>query len=105
MKKIYYKDADYMAILFKDELESRSYVEDGIVIREDKKGNILGIDILNYSKTLQESPYLSLKEASDFLQISESTLRRYIKQGKLKASQPNGREYRINKNELLKLVA
>jgi len=105
MKKIYYKDADYMAILFKDEVESKSYVEDGVVIREDQNGNILGIDILNFSQMLASSPYLSLKEAASFLKISESTIRRYIKEGRLKASQPNGREYRINRSDLLKLVA
>jgi len=44
------------------------------------------------------------KEARDFLKISESTIKRYLKKGILRANKIGGR-YRILGKELLRLVS
>lgn len=53
-----------------------------------------------------ESPeVLTAKQAKDFLQISDSTLRRYIRKGKLRAYRLAGeRDLRFRKEDLLALL-
>jgi excisionase family DNA binding protein len=104
--KIYHRsDVDYISIDFKDEVESKSYFENGVVVREDKRGNVIGIDITDSSKFFAKSDLISLQEACTLLGVSESTLRRYIKKGKLKFKKPNGKDYRFKKSDVLKLVS
>lgn len=48
---------------------------------------------------------LTAKQAKDFLQISDSTLRRYIRKGKLKAYRLAGeRDLRFKRDDLLALL-
>ncbi|NLB94451.1 MAG: helix-turn-helix domain-containing protein [Armatimonadetes bacterium] len=48
---------------------------------------------------------LTAKQAKDFLQISDSTLRRYIRKGKLKAYRLAGeRDLRFRREDLLALL-
>lgn len=44
------KDADFASIKIADGIEAKSYVKDGFVFSEDKKGNIIEIQILNLSE-------------------------------------------------------
>lgn len=105
MKVIHRPDIDYLSIDFKDEIESRSYVKNGILIREDKKGNVIGIDILDSSKIFGDKDVITLQEACAILHISESTLRRKIKEGKIKYTKPNGKDFRFKKKDILKLAS
>ncbi|HHX40984.1 MAG TPA: helix-turn-helix domain-containing protein [Armatimonadetes bacterium] len=54
----------------------------------------------------REAPeVLTAKQAKDFLQISDSTLRRYIRKGKLKAYRLAGeRDLRFRREDLLALL-
>lgn len=36
---------DYLSIDFNDQVEAKSVHEDGIIIRYDKKGHVIGLDI------------------------------------------------------------
>ncbi len=44
------KDADFASIKIAEGIETKSYVKDGFVFSEDKKGNIIEIQILNLSE-------------------------------------------------------
>ena len=49
--KIYHNsDVDYLSIDFKDEVESKSEYKDGIIVRYDNKGHVIGIDITDSMK-------------------------------------------------------
>ncbi len=83
--KIYHNsDVDYLSIDFKDEVESKSEYKDGIIVRYDKKGHVIGIDITDSMKLFSSSDHMTLQEACEFLGISESTMRRRIRAGKIK---------------------
>lgn len=105
MKVIHRPDIDYVSIEFRDLPEAKSYLEDGIVVREDKKGNIIGIDILDSSKLFGNTGTLTMKEACALLGISEATMRRRIKQGKIKFTKPNGKDYHFKRSDVLKAGA
>lgn len=102
MKVTYWPGVDYVSIEFKEGLEAKSYLQDGILVREDQKGNVIGMDILDSSKLIGNSGTLSLKEACVLLGISEATMRRRIKQRKIKFTKPNGKDYRFKRSVLLK---
>lgn len=103
--KIYHRsDIDYVSIDFKEELEAKSYYKNGVIVREDKNGNVIGIDITDSSKFFSGSDSISLQEACVLLGVSESTIRRYIKQKKIKYKKPNGKDYQFKKSDILKLV-
>ena len=36
---------DYLSIDFTDDIEARSVYRDGIIVRYDKNGNVVGIDV------------------------------------------------------------
>ena len=95
---------DYLSIDFKDEVEAKSEYHDGIILRYDKKGNVIGIDITDSLRLFSSSDLLTLQEACEFLGISESTIRRRIKGGQLKFVK-KGKDYRFKKIELIKMVA
>jgi excisionase family DNA binding protein len=101
-----YHDAgvDYLSIDFTDEVEAKSVYKDGIIVRYNKKGNVIGIDITDSMKLFASSDLMTLQEVCEFLNISESTMRRYIKAGKVKFSK-EGKDYRFKKADILKLVA
>ena len=103
--KIYHNsDVDYLSIDFKDEVESKSEYKDGIIVRYDSKGNVIGIDITDSMKLFSSSDLMTLQEACEFLGISESTMRRRIRAGKIKFVK-EGKDYRFKKSEVIKLAA
>lgn len=103
--KIYHKpDIDFLSIDFTDEIEAKSEFKDGIVVRYDKKGHVIGIDITDSMKLFASSDLMTLQEACAFLGISESTMRRRIKAGKVKYIK-EGKDYRFKKSEIIKIAA
>jgi excisionase family DNA binding protein len=105
MKVIHRPDIDYLSIEFKDEAEARSYLKDGVIVREDKKGNVIGIDIVDSSKVFGSKETLTLQEACQLLGILEATMRRRIREGKIKFTKPNGKDYRFKRADIIKLVS
>ena len=53
---------------------------------------------------IKQNQVYTTEEAQDFLRISKSTIKRYLKKGILKANKVGGR-YRILGRELLRLVS
>lgn len=105
MKVTHKPDIDYLSIDFKDEIESKSYFQDGIIVRENRNGDVIGIDITDSTQMLMSSQYLTLQEACKLLKISESTMRRKIREGKIKYTKPNKKDFRFTKKDILKLIA
>ena len=68
-------------------------------MRYDKKGNVIGLDITDSMKLFSSSELMTLQEAYSFLGISESTMRRRIKDKKVKFSK-EGKDYRLKKSEI-----
>lgn len=104
MKVYHDSDIDYLSIDFTDEVESKSVYKDGIIVRYDKKGHVVGIDITDSMKLFASSDLMTLQEACAFLGISESTMRRRIKSGKVEYIKA-GKDYRFKKADIIKLVA
>jgi excisionase family DNA binding protein len=104
MKVTHLPELDYVSIDFEDGIEAKSYFENGIIVRLDKKGKVLGIDITDSSKFFSGDQELTLQQACEFLGVSESTLRRRIKEGKLKYRKPNGKDYRFKRKDLLQIA-
>lgn len=100
--KIYHRaDIDYLSIDFSDEVESRSVFKDGMIVRYDKKGNVIGLDITNSIQFFLTDETVDMQQASKILGLSESTLRRYVKAKKIKYTKPNGKDYRFKKTDLI----
>ena len=104
MKVYHDSDVDYLSIDFTKEIEAKSEYKDGIIVRYDKKGNVIGLDITDSMKLFASSDLMTLQEACAFLGISESTMRRRIKDGKIKYTK-EGKDYRFKKSEVIKLAA
>ena len=104
MKVYHDSDIDYLSIDFTEEVEAKSEYKDGIIVRYDKKGNVIGLDITDSMKLFASSDLMTLQEACAFLGISESTMRRRIKDGKIKFTK-EGKDYRFKKSEVIKLAA
>jgi len=104
MKVYHDPSVDYLSIDFTHEVEAKSVYKDGIIVCYDKKGHVMGLDITDSMKLLASSDLMTLQEVCTFLNISESTMRRYIKAGKVKFSK-EGKDYRFKKADILKLVA
>jgi excisionase family DNA binding protein len=102
MKIIHRPDVDYISIEFKDEIEAKSYFENGIIVRQDSKGNVIGLDITDSSKFFSGDDEIDLKEACKLLGVSESTLRRRIREGGIKYRKPNGKDYRFKRKDILR---
>jgi excisionase family DNA binding protein len=102
MKIIHRPEVDYVSISFKDEIEAKSYFENGVIVRLDSKGNVIGLDITDSSQFFSGKDEIDLKEACALLGVSESTLRRRIRDGKIKARKPNGKDYRFYRKDVLK---
>lgn len=105
MKIIHKPELDYVTIDFTDEVEGKSVYQKGIIVRYNKKGNVIGIDITDSSKFFSGSDTLSLQEACELLGISESTMRRRIREGKIKYTKPNGKDFRFKKSDILAMVS
>jgi excisionase family DNA binding protein len=95
---------DYLSIDFTDEVEAKSLYEDGIVIRYNKKGHVVGIDITDSMKLFASSDLLTLQQVCEFLGVSESTIRRKIRAKKIKFIK-EGNQYRFKKSDVIRLVA
>ena len=94
---------DYLSIDFADGVEAKSVYEDGIVVRYDKAGHVIGIDITDSMKLFGGSDLLTLREVCDFLGVSESTVRRKVRANKIKHTM-EGNRYRFRKSDVLNLV-
>ncbi len=102
MKIAYDKEADALAIIMKKGRISKDVeIAENVFAGFDRSGILIEIQILEVSK--KEHPWFTLDAAAKYLDISERTLLRWIKSGKLKPSKV-GREYRI-KPESLKKIA
>ena len=44
------KDADFASITIAEGIEAKSYTKDGFIFSEDKKGNIIEVQVLNLSE-------------------------------------------------------
>ncbi len=95
---------DYLSIDFTDEVEAKSVYEDGIIIRYNKKGHVVGIDITDSMKLFASSDLMTLQQVCDFLGVSESTIRRKIRAKKIKFTK-EGNQYRFKKSDVIGLVA
>lgn len=104
MKIVHKPDIDYVSIDFKDGIEAKSVYQDGIILRYDNKGHVIGIDITDSSKFFSGSETMTLQDACDFLGISESTMRRRIRNGQINYTKPNGKDFRFKKADILKMV-
>jgi len=104
MKITHDPQADYVSIDFKEDIEAKSIYNNGIIVRYDKKGHVIGIDITDSSKFFSGQATMSLQEAAEFLGVSESTVRRRIREGKIKFTKPNGKDYRFKKSDILGLA-
>ena len=104
MRVYHDSEIDYLSIDFKDAIEAKSEYKDGIIVRYDKKGNVIGIDITDSMKLFKSSDVMTLQEACDFLGISESTMRRRIKAKQIKFIK-KGKDYRFKKNDIIKMIA
>lgn len=82
MKVFHDPSIDYLSIEFTDEVEAKSQYHEGIVVRYNKKGNVIGIDIADSIRLFSNSDLMTLQEACVFLGVSKSTMRRRIKNGK-----------------------
>jgi excisionase family DNA binding protein len=101
-----YHDAkiDYLSIDFTNGVEAKSIYKDGIIIRYDKKGHVIGVDITDSMKLFASSDMMTLQEACAFLGISESTMRRKIRGGKVKFVK-QGKDYRFKRADIISIAA
>lgn len=104
MKIHHNSEIDYLSIDFTDEIESKSEYKDGIIIRYNKKGAVVGIDITDSMKLFASSDLMTLQEACEFLGVSESTMRRRIRAGKVNYTK-EGKNYRFKRAEIIKHAA
>ncbi len=104
MKIHHNSEIDYLSIDFKDEVEASSQYADGIIVRYDKKGNVIGIDITDSMKLFSSSNLMTLQEACKFLGISESTMRRKIRSSQIKFTR-EGNNYRFKRSDIIRLAA
>jgi excisionase family DNA binding protein len=103
MKITYDKQADAMAIIMAEGRISRDVeVAPSVYAGFDRSGKLIELQILEVSKA--EMPWFTLEAAAKYLDVSERTLLRWIKSGKLKPSKV-GREYRIKPADLKKVAS
>lgn len=95
---------DYLTIDFVDEVEAKSVYENGIIVRYNKDGHVIGIDITDSMRLFASSDLMTLQEVCDFLGVSESTIRRKIRARKIKFTK-EGNRYRFRKSDIIQLVA
>lgn len=96
-------EIDYVSINFSEGIEAKSTYQKGMILRFDKKGNVLGLDITNSSNFFAGQDTINLQDACQLLHLSESTLRRKAKEGIIPFKKPNGKDYRFKKSDILKM--
>ncbi len=102
MKISYDSKSDAFAFIFQEGRVSKDVeISPNVFAGYDRAGKLLEIQILEVSKA--ESPWMTLEAASKYLDISQRTLLRWIKSGKIKPTNV-AREYRITPKELKKLA-
>ena len=100
--KIYHRpDLDYLSIDFSDEPEAKTSYKNGIIVRYNKKGNVIGVDITDSLHFFMTDETVDMKQAVKILGISESTMRRLVKNNKIQATKPNGKDFRFKKSDLI----
>lgn len=104
MKIVHKPDIDYVSIDFKEGVEAKSFFENGIIVRLDSKGNVLGLDITDSAQFFSGDDEIDMKEACKILGISESTMRRRIKEGLIKYTKPNKKDYRFKRKDILRVA-
>ena len=92
---------DYVTIDFTDEVEAKAVYEDGIV-RYDKSGGVIGIDIGDSTKLFTSSDLWTLQDVCRYLNVSESTIRRRIKNKQINYTK-EGNRYRFKRADVVKL--
>lgn len=103
MKITYDKRADAMSLIFQDSKISRDMeIAPNVYAGFDRSGALIEIQILEVSEA--EAPWFTLEAAAKYLDVSERTLLRWIKDGKLRPSKV-GREYRIKPSDLKKIAS
>ena len=106
IKIIHRPEIDYVSIDFKTDIEAKTEFKDGLFVRYNKKNEVIGIDItdsINFFSTGSDN--VDLKSACNILGISESTMRRRVKENKIPYTKPNGKDYVFKKSDILKKVA
>ena len=93
---------DYLTIDFADEIEAKSIYENGIIVRYGESGNVVGIDITDSMKLFSKSDLMSLREVCDYLGVSESTIRRRVRAGKIKHVK-EGNRYCFRKADIINM--
>lgn len=102
--KIHHDSAiDFLSIDFSDDIEAKSVYQEGIIVRYNKAGNVIGIDITDSMKLFAGSDLMTLQEACVLLGVSESTIRRKIRSNKIKFTMA-GNQYRFRKSDIIGLV-
>ena len=94
---------DHLSIDFTDEVEARAIYEDGVIVRYNKSGHVIGIDITDSMRMFARADFMTLQEACDFLGISESTMRRRVRAGEI-AYVKEGNRYRFRKADIARLA-
>ena len=103
--KIYHDSTiDFLSIDFSDDIEARSVYEEGIIVRYNKAGNVIGIDITDSMKLFAGSDLMTLQKVCKFLGVSESTIRRRIRSNQIKFKK-EGNQYRFRKSDIIDQVA
>lgn len=103
MKIAYDKKADALAIIMgKGRISRDVEVAEGVFAGFDRAGTLIEIQFLDVSRS--ERPWFTLEAAAKYLNVSQRTLLRWIKSGKLKPTKV-GREYRIRPEDLAKIAA
>ncbi len=103
MKISYDKKADALALILREGRISKDVeVSENVFAGFDRAGNLIEVQFLEVSKN--ERPWFTLDAAAQYLNVSERTLMRWIKSGKLKPSKV-GREYRIKPEDLKKIAS
>ena len=92
---------DYLAIDFTDEVEARAVLEDGIIVRYDGSGGVTGIDIVDSTRLFASSDLMTLQDVRRYLNVSESTIRRRIRDKKIRYIK-EGNRYRFRRDDVVK---
>ncbi len=101
MKVFHRPELDYLSLDFSSEPEAKTSYENGIIVRYDKKGHVVGIDITDSMNFFLSNDTVDMKQAVRILGFSESTMRRLIKNKKIKFTKPNGKDYQFKKSDLI----
>ena len=77
-----------------------------MVLNHNLEGaSVEGTGALNDAQNVATREWLTVEQAADYLQLSQSSIRSYIRQGRLEARRIAGkRKVLIHRSELLKLL-